>query len=310
MPPVPCTHCSAVEARAQCGGCKSAFYCSKHCQRAHWEGHRVQCTRTLRVGSFNVVADQFFTNLTVLASWRTRLPLVLGVLRTHNFALFGVQEDMANQVQDLEIALGDEYGRVGVGWDGARAGAFNSIFYRADTVRVLDTGTLWLTDTPSVPTPQEQRDRWEYTCTWGRFQLVKHPDITFRVYNTHLHASSEPRRMVGVQVILRHVDKHAGQEPVIVLGDLNSQWDTPPIRTLLSAGFQDTHRAYVHKSAADAEPHSTHHGTTRFRIHVGKIDYILCRALTVKRAEIIEYNRAGVYPSDHYPISATVQFLE
>ena len=38
-----CSHCQAEGARHKCGRCKSAFYCSRECQRAAWRAHRARC---------------------------------------------------------------------------------------------------------------------------------------------------------------------------------------------------------------------------------------------------------------------------
>ena len=41
-----CTHCKApLPSPLFCGACKSACYCGRDCQRAHWKaGHQALCT--------------------------------------------------------------------------------------------------------------------------------------------------------------------------------------------------------------------------------------------------------------------------
>ena len=39
-----CAHCSAtLEKAMRCGQCKSAWYCTRDCQKQHWSIHKSQC---------------------------------------------------------------------------------------------------------------------------------------------------------------------------------------------------------------------------------------------------------------------------
>eukprot|EP01084_Bolivina_argentea_P203328 347305_1 len=43
--PGPCGWCNTVNAKLWCSRCKHTFYCGTSCQRAHWNQHKLQCTR-------------------------------------------------------------------------------------------------------------------------------------------------------------------------------------------------------------------------------------------------------------------------
>ena len=43
---MPCANCFAPGDTLRCSRCKSAFYCSRECQSAHWKGgHKAKCTQ-------------------------------------------------------------------------------------------------------------------------------------------------------------------------------------------------------------------------------------------------------------------------
>ena len=60
-----CAVCGAEKVSYKCGCCKSTFYCSKECQKKHWNGgvHKEQCVapevRAFQL--YNKVAKQGFT---------------------------------------------------------------------------------------------------------------------------------------------------------------------------------------------------------------------------------------------------------
>ena len=43
---MPCANCFAPGDTLRCSRCKSAFYCSRECQSAHWKGgHKAKCNQ-------------------------------------------------------------------------------------------------------------------------------------------------------------------------------------------------------------------------------------------------------------------------
>ena len=38
-----CNHCMKKNPKKLCTGCRTAFYCSKNCQKKHWEYHKIIC---------------------------------------------------------------------------------------------------------------------------------------------------------------------------------------------------------------------------------------------------------------------------
>ena len=43
VPASPCSNCGDDGATAMCTRCKSAVYCNRECQSAHWKAHKVSC---------------------------------------------------------------------------------------------------------------------------------------------------------------------------------------------------------------------------------------------------------------------------
>lgn len=80
-------------------------------------------------------------------------PIYVGefnILKVESFDIFGTQEVLHNQLEDLLAALPD-YEYVGVGRnDGMTEGEYASIFYKTDSVKCLSSGHFWLSETPEV----------------------------------------------------------------------------------------------------------------------------------------------------------------
>jgi endonuclease/exonuclease/phosphatase family metal-dependent hydrolase len=80
-------------------------------------------------------------------AWPQRREMAKALIRFHEFDLFGTQEGLIGQIEDLEAMEG--YGRVGVGRDdGARAGEHSAIFYRKDRLQLESHGDFWFSATP------------------------------------------------------------------------------------------------------------------------------------------------------------------
>ena len=84
-------------------------------------------------------------------AWPLRKDKVTGLLKFHQADLFGVQEALLVQMNDLKASL-PGFDCFGVGRDdGKEAGEFMTIFFRKSRFEKLDAGTFWLSPTPDKP---------------------------------------------------------------------------------------------------------------------------------------------------------------
>jgi endonuclease/exonuclease/phosphatase family metal-dependent hydrolase len=127
------------------------------------------------------------------------------------------------------------------------------------------------------------------------------------IWNTHLDHKYQAGRDKQAAVLAGFLKKQPPGAPQIVTGDFNCAAKTEAIQTIKSAGFTDTYTA-LH---GPEDPGYTYHNFLGHKYNKphGKIDFILCTgALRPTAAEIIRDNRANHYPSDHYFISAELEY--
>jgi endonuclease/exonuclease/phosphatase family metal-dependent hydrolase len=191
---------------------------------------------------------------------------------------------------------------VGVGRDdGGEGGEYAAILYRTDRLELLDSGTFWFSDTPTVPGSTGWGNTIPRICTWGRFR-DRLDDREFYHFNVHLDHASQPSRERSAALLAEQVNDPPTRAPVLVTGDFNAGEQNPAMTTLYDSGLSDSYR-HLHPDAADA-------GT--FNDFVGardgeKIDAILVGSgWVVEEADIVHTSRDGRYPSDHFPVTAVL----
>lgn len=125
--------------------------------------------------------------------WEHRRHATRQMIRQEAPDVFGVQEALADQLQYLDEEC-PQYARVGVGRDdGDKAGETMAIYYLRDRFDLLDSGTLWLSETPDRPSRG-----WDGACnrtmTWAELR-DRTSGKTFFYFNTHLdHKGKTARR--------------------------------------------------------------------------------------------------------------------
>ncbi len=73
------------------------------------------------------------------------------MLHLHRPHVFGLQEAMYSQVEQLSAALDGRYSWLGVGRDdGDRGGELGPIFYDPERVALVSNWTFWLSTEPDV----------------------------------------------------------------------------------------------------------------------------------------------------------------
>jgi endonuclease/exonuclease/phosphatase family metal-dependent hydrolase len=261
----------------------------------------------LRVMTFNI---RYGTAQDGADSWQNRRPLTIGTIRDYDPALLGVQEALRFQLDEIEAAL-TQFAEVGVGRDdGVEAGEYSAILYDRRRLDLLDSGTFWLSDTPEVPGSKSWGNNITRIVTWARFR-DRSTGHTFYHYNTHWDHESQPARECSATLTLdRIVARAVPADPVLLTADFNSGEDNAAFLTLLrqhgsGAGavhLRDTFRA-LHP---DVPVTATYHGY-KGETPGPKIDAVLASPeWTVLESAIDTSNENGRYPSDHYPVTATV----
>jgi endonuclease/exonuclease/phosphatase family metal-dependent hydrolase len=259
----------------------------------------------LRVMTFNL---RYATAADGANAWDKRKEILLGTIQAFHPDLLGTQEMLAMQGDYLTEHL-PGYKLVGVGRDdGKRKGEFSAILYRADRFELVDSGTFWLSETPTVVGSKSWDSSLPRIATWVRLRDRQNSNRPLCYLNTHWDHRGNQARVESGKIIRRWMAEHADGAPAIVTGDLNVHDDHPGFRTLVDPSgptplLHDVYRQ-VHP-AADPNEASFHNfsGKTAGQ----RIDFILATPeLKGIEATIDHTNRDGRYPSDHFPITAVL----
>lgn len=277
--------------------------------------HTNEPTEAIRVMSFNI---RYGTAKDGENAWPHRRELVFDVIRKHRPDLVGMQEVLNGQRAELLRAL-PEYESLGTGrFDGMLRGEISPIVYRKDRFEVLEHGQFWLSDTPEVPGSKSWGNSITRICTWARMRDSR-TGQSFYFYNTHLDHRSPPSQQRSAELIAQRIAAHEhNTDAVILTGDFNAGEDTSTIRFLkgeIERAFETTANPPPSPKLRDTfrvlHPDATNVGTFngfRGESSRGKIDYVFVSAdVQVVSAEIVHDNADGRYPSDHFPVTATVR---
>ena len=235
-------------------------------------------------------------------AWPLRKDKVIGLIRFHQADIFGVQEALILQMNDLKAGL-PEFDSYGVGRDdGKEAGEHMTIFFRKSRFEKLDAGTLWLNESTDKPGLG-----WDAvcnrTCTWVKFKDKQTKKIFFH-FNTHFDHRGKVAREESAKLILKFMATiNKDNLPMILTGDFNSSKEQPAIQKILTVLF-DTY------DKCQTAPYGPIHTSGGFEVKVlrNTIDYIFInQKVNVLRHGVLSDSFGLFYPSDHLPVLAEVE---
>lgn len=236
-------------------------------------------------------------------SWTHRKPEVLQLLDYYAPEVFGVQEALPLQMKDLESGLSD-YDFVGVGRDdGKDKGEYSAIFFNKEKLKLLKSGTFWLSETSAVPSKG-----WDAAlnriCTYALFKNKK--GKKFWVFNTHFdHIGIEARKNSANLILKKIKEFNKNDFPVVLAGDFNLTEDSEPIK-MLSDQLKDT---FYHSLKKPYGPKGTFTAFDINKVSENRIDYIFVKDFKVNSYRTINDKRQNLlYPSDHFPILVELKF--
>ena len=244
-------------------------------------------------------------------SWENRKKMVFAVLADNEPEIIGFQEALKGQVDQLREFL-KGYGYAGVGRDdGKYGGEFSPVFY--DTARfVLEAAsTFWLSESPDVPGTRSWNSACNRIVTWVRL-FDRQAKRTIFVFNTHFDHISEQARIESANLIVNRIERIAGNETVILTGDLNSTDTSMTYRILTdpSSGhpMQDTRKMALDHASGPS------YSFVGFPFNPGRnemIDFIFITenpGLRVLWNKVIDYHVNDKYPSDHLPVLTKFEY--
>ncbi|MEC3878163.1 endonuclease/exonuclease/phosphatase family protein [Parapedobacter sp. 10938] len=172
----------------------------------------------LKIASYNV-RNQNSNDAKQGNGWEQRLPAICNLVQYHNFDIWGAQEVLHGQLEDLLGCLSD-YTYVGVGRDdGKTKGEYAPIFWKKDKFELLESGHFWLSEETTYP-----NKGWDAAlpriCTWGHFK-EKETGTVFWFFNLHMDHRGVVAREKSAALVLEKIRAMASSDPVVLTGDFN-----------------------------------------------------------------------------------------
>lgn len=236
--------------------------------------------------------------------WAVRRPVMIALLRRSQPDLIGTQELLRRQGDDLVKAL-PAYRWFGRDRRGRHDDEHMGIFYRTDRLTLIRQGDFWLSDTPDQVGSQSWGTDLPRMAHWAVFETKGEAPRRFLFVDTHLAHRDEDAeaRDRAAQLILSRLPRLAQGLPVILAGDMNATPDSAAYRTF-TATLADSWLQTARRSGPD----KTFHDFTG--IADRRIDYLLLRGFHADTVETDGYHEGRTYPSDHFPVRATLSFTE
>ena len=228
------------------------------------------------------------------------------MIRFYGFDVLGVQEAKPSQMSDLRAMPG--FASVGVGRDGGDRGEYSAIFYRTDRLRVLDSGTFWLSETPDTVSKG-----WDAAlnriCTWAKMK-DRRTGRVFYFFNTHFDHVGREARLRSAELLAGRIRIVAGDKyPVLCTGDFNAHAESEPVAVMKTV-LRDAREAS--QTPAYGPPFSY----AGFPVQVPEklrnrtpIDYLFVNGrVRVLTCGLLSDSDGRNHPSDHFPLRAVIVF--
>lgn len=262
--------------------------------------------------------------------WKQRCPVITQLIRFHDFDIFGSQEVLFGQLNDMLGQL-PGYDYIGVGrTDGLNAGEFSPIFYKKDKLTLTKSGNFWLSETTDKPNVG-----WDAAlpriCTWGKFQMKESGD-SFWFFNLHMDHIGVKARLESAKLVYQKIQTMCAGEPVILTGDFNVDQTSEGYQFLTASGMlQDSYETAGIRYATNG---TFNNFDPNLKTN-SRIDHIFLskglqavrygvltdsyRAESDKSAEEVKssqfpkevslYHYVSRMPSDHFPVQVEVKFV-
>lgn len=227
--------------------------------------------------------------------WAKRRSALSTLLRRLEPDFIGTQEGWHRQIEDIDTGLPDH--RLADGHrDWIEDRMYPCIFYRESRVRLLESGDIWLSETPEAPGSSSFGSSFPRLATWAR--VVVDSD-RYLVANMHLDNSTDAVRR-SQSLVARTVlaDHRNDGDYLILMGDYNEAPGGGVADALAELG-----ELYDPWIESDLPERGSYHAFAGESFEYARIDWILLdRRLAFESVGLDCSKIDGRYPSDHFPV--------
>ena len=237
-------------------------------------------------------------------SVKNRSKITAAIIEQYHPDSLGVQEATGEWVTILGEALASEYAFVGEHREEDPNSEHSAVFYLKNKFNLIDSGTIWLSDTPEEKYTKYEESACIRIATWTVLENKETKEIYAHI-NTHLDHVSDTSRVLQAEVLKNKIAEFtASGYPVVCTGDFNAD-PTSEVYTKMLEVTKDTKA--IAKSSDDG---ITFHDYGKIEEgSSGPIDYVfVTENAKVENYKIIRNTVKNMYPSDHYPIVADILF--
>ncbi|MET0243397.1 MAG: endonuclease/exonuclease/phosphatase family protein, partial [Flavitalea sp.] len=256
---------------------------------------------TIRFATYNL---RYANNKDHGNLWVDRSAIVINLIRFHDFDILGTQEGITTQLDHISEAL-PYFERFGAGRDdGALAGEHSAIFFKKEKFTLLQGGNFWLSETPGKPGFGWDA-RHNRICSWVELKVTATGKNLF-VFNAHFDHYGKIARNESSKLVLERIASIAGTSDTALMGDFNDDHITTTYKLLAeSTMLNDTYRLAPHPYLNNPSFNSWGQPSEENRL----IDHIfVSKNATVKRYGVLTDTYFSKTPSDHFPVTADVNF--
>ncbi len=252
----------------------------------------------VRIISFNVrCADDLY------GSVEGRSELITAAISQYAPDSFGVQEATQQWLDILNEKLGDRYAVISQMRDSKNSSEASAVFYLKDKYNLIDSGTMWLSDTPDEFASKFTLSFCPRIATWAVLES-KADGSRYTHINTHLDHVLESVRVKQIEILSSKIaELKALGYPVVCTGDFNTKQGADAYNKMseimLDAKF----------IASQSDDGATYINYGMNALETKPIDFVfVSEGVSVDTYKIIDEKIDRMYLSDHAGICADVRF--
>ena len=256
----------------------------------------VQCTcfaEPLNLMTFNI---RYNNSKDGENRWELRREHVSQVIEEQQPDVIAIQEAVSSQMTYISGQFKDLM-QVGE-HTGGNNREFSGLFIKKNKFELLDSGQLWFSETPNKKGSVGWDASLSRSAVWAKLKLKDSESNPFVVVGTHFDHRGEEARLESAKLLIKNIELLDDATPVIVMGDLNCEPNSKPMKVFLRGGFFTP----IPKDAG-----GTFHAF-KGNVDGRQIDFILLsKHWYVESAEILRPRKDGKSASDHDPVVARVK---